>query len=60
MSETTITKYFAKRGHGLETADDSEEFLVQQPERSAYKFLGDVASTDRESVLIAKARDVPD
>ena len=44
---TTITKCFAKCGLGIDTADDVEEQLVQQPEGPAYDaLLGAVSWAD--------------
>ena len=72
VSDTTITKCFAKCGLGIDTAN--EEQLVQQPEGPAYDTLlgavswadfvsmddatrtTDVVNDDWESALIAKAR----
>ena len=72
LSEMTIMKCFTKCGHGLETGDDSEEFLVQQllgvvswadivdGQCHQHHWRGQYRLQYWESVLIAKARDMPD
>ena len=51
VSDTTTTKCFAKCGLGMDTADDVEKQLVQQPEGPAYDtLLGAVSWADLVSM----------